>query len=355
MNIDPSQPVTPVDSLLRYADVHQRRYTDADRELFDKHLRSFVPANGFDAHAHLYDLRHLVPPVAHTKFAGPPQIDHHVLLGSMRQWMGDRVVADGLYFPYPVRCLESRAANDFLAAALHDRPGSRALMLIRPQDDPADVESQLRQHAFVGFKVYHVFAAREDTFNAEQGEFLPEWAWELANRQGLAIMMHMVLPLALSDPRNQTYIREHCRRYPGAHLVLAHAARGFNARHTIEGIDALCGLSNVFLDTSAVCEAAAFEAILRTFGPSRLMYGSDFPVSELRGRPVSVGDGFFWLYDHNAQWDGWLHGRPQLVGIESLLALKQACRTLGLTDGDIEQIFSENARQMLAIRKSTVC
>ena len=28
-----------------------------------------------------------------------------------------------------------------------------------------------------------------------QGEFLPEWAWELANRHGLAITMHMVLPV----------------------------------------------------------------------------------------------------------------------------------------------------------------
>jgi glutamate-1-semialdehyde 2,1-aminomutase len=347
----PQPAAAPPASVLRYADVHRFRYSDEDRELFDSHLRSFIPPGAFDAHAHLYDLRHLAPQASFADFGGRPEIDHDVLLASMRQWMGDRVVSEGLFFPYPLRHLDPRAANDFLAAALQDRPGCRGLMMIRPQDDPAEVEAQLLQHAFAGFKVYHVFAAREDTFNAEQGEFLPEWAWELANRLGLAIMMHVVLSRALADPRNQTYIRNHCLQYPHANLVLAHAARGFNAGHTIEGIAALRGLANVYFDTSAVCEAAAFEAILRAFGPSRLMYGSDFPVSELRGRAVSVGDGFFWLYDHNAEWEGWLHARPQLVGIESLLALKQACRTLGLIDRDVEKIFGENARQMLGIRK----
>jgi glutamate-1-semialdehyde 2,1-aminomutase len=343
----------PTFPILRGADVHRVEYAEEDRELFDRFLRDFVPPNAFDAHAHLYDLRHLAPEATFDDFKGPPGIDHDVLVRSMRRWMGDRVVTDGLYFPYPVRHLDSRAANEFLAAALRGRPGSRGLMMVRPQDDPAEVEAQLLLHGFAGFKVYHVFAARQDTFNSEQGEFLPEWAWELANRHGLAITMHMVLPRALSDPRNQSYIREHCLRYPGARLILAHAARGFNARHTVDGIGSLRGLENVYFDTSAVCEPTAFEAILRAFGPSRLMYGSDFPVSEMRGRSLSVGDGFFWVYDHNTEWEGWLHAQPQLIGLESLLALQQACRTLGLVDRDVERIFGDNARQLLGLARPT--
>jgi glutamate-1-semialdehyde 2,1-aminomutase len=262
----------------------------------------------------------------------------------MGRWMGDRLVTDGLYFPFPVADLDCRAANDFLAEVLRDHSGCCGLMVIHPRDDPADVEVQLREKNFAGFKVYHVFATRQDTFHAEQGEFLPEWAWELANRHSLAIMMHMVLPRALSDVRNPSYIREHCLKYPSAKLVLAHAARGFNASHTVDAIDSLRGLDNVWLDTSAVCEPTAFEAILETFGTTRLMYGSDFPVSEMRGRSLSVGDGFFWLHDHNAEWDGWPHAKPELIGIESLLALRQACRTLKLIDRDVERIFGDNAR-----------
>ena len=54
-------------------------------------------------------------------------------------------------------------------------------------------------------------------------------------RDGLLIMLHMVLDRAIADERNQQYIREHCVRYPNARLVLAHAARGFCGAHTVEG------------------------------------------------------------------------------------------------------------------------
>jgi glutamate-1-semialdehyde 2,1-aminomutase len=265
----------------------------------------------------------------------------------MTQWMGDRVISNGLYFPFPVKGLNCHAANEMLAETLRDQPGSRGLMMISPENDPAAVEAQLKQHRFAGFKVYHVFVQRPDTFQAEQGEFLPEWAWELADRYGLAIMMHMVLSKALSDPRNQTYIRDRCLRYPNARLILAHAARGFNAGHTVDAIHTLRGLSNVYFDTSAVCEPSAFEAVIRTFGMTRLMYGSDFPITESRGRSLSVGDGFFWIYEHNTEWNGWPHATPQLIGIESLLALRQAARTMHMTDTDIEKLFRNNALQVL--------
>lgn len=338
-----------------YHPLHQD--ASVDRELFERLLRDFMPPGAFDVHAHLYDLRHIGSPDVSQVVSSDraeqgvehPEVTHEVLVRRTQEWMGDRAPREGLYFPFPVAHLDCSAANEFLADCLRNQPGSRGLMIIRPHDDPAAVAAQLEQHGFAGFKVYHLFADREDTFQAEQGEFLPEWAWELADQRGLAIMMHLVLPGALSDVRNQAYIQDHCRRYPGARLILAHAARGFNARHTIEGVASLRGLENVYFDTSAVCESAAMEAILKTCGVSRLMYGSDFPVSELRGRCLSVGEGFFWLHDHNANWEGWRHAQPRLVGIESLLALQQACRTLCLKEQDVERIFGSNARQLLGL------
>ena len=59
------------------------------------------------------------------------------------------------------------------------------------------------------------------------------------------------------------------------------------------------------------------------------MYGSDFPVSEMRGRSLSIGDGFFWVYDHNTEWAGWLHARPELIGLESLLCSSKPAERWG--------------------------
>ena len=333
-------------SLRTFADPTEWTITQSDLELFQSRLRDFVPPGAFDAHAHWYDLRHLLDDGAPID---QPEVGHDAMLSSMRRWMGDRATTEGLYFGFPIRTVDCAAENRFVADQVRDHSGCRGLMLIRPDDDPAESEQTLITDGFSGFKVYHVFAEREDSFHCEQGEFLPDWAWEIADRRGLWITMHMVLPRTLSDPRNLTYIQEKCRRYPGANLVLAHAARGFNASHTVDAIDGLRGIDNVYFDTSAICEPAAFEAIIRATGTTRLMYGSDFPVSELRGYALSIGDGFMWLYEDNVEWEGWQHGKPVPVGIESLLALQQACRTMCLNDNDIERIFITNARQLLRV------
>ncbi|QDU95591.1 aminotransferase class III-fold pyridoxal phosphate-dependent enzyme [Lignipirellula cremea] len=337
----------PAAGLRDFADPGRWKFTPEDRTLFEAQLADFVPPDAFDAHAHWYDVQHLLPD---DRAVPPTPVGFQVMQDRMRLWMGERVHDNGLYFGYPTRGLDCTAANAYVEAELRQRPGSRGLMLIRPSDDSAAVEAALVAGGFAGFKVYHLFALREDSFHAEQGEFLPEWAWEMAHQRGLWITMHMVLPQALSDVRNLDYIRQHCRAWPHANLVLAHAGRGFNANHTVAAIDQLRGIENVFFDTSAVCEPAAFEAIMRAFGTTRLMYGSDFPVSELNGKAISVGDGFMWLYRQNVDWESWPHGRPHLVGIESLLALQQACRTLGWKDRDLERLFGGNARELLGIR-----
>lgn len=333
-------------SLRNFADPTRCPITPADLELFQSKLGGFVPPNAFDAHAHWYDLRHIVDDGEPIE---SPEVGYDATLWSMRRWMGDRVLTEGLYFGFPTRDVDCRAENRFVADQVNAHSGCRGLMLIRPDDDPTEIERTLVEDGFSGFKVYHVFARRDDTFNSDQSEFLPEWAWEIAHQRGLWITMHMVLAKALSDPRNLAYIQDRCRTYPGANLVLAHAARGFNASHTADAIDGLRGIDNVYFDTSAICEPTAFESIIRATGTTRLMYGSDFPVSEARGKALSVGDGFMWLYEHNVDWDNWLHGSANVVGIESLLALQQACRTMCLKDCDLERIFMTNARQLLRI------
>jgi glutamate-1-semialdehyde 2,1-aminomutase len=271
-------------------------------------------------------------------------------------WMGERCPRDGLFFGLPSSPrVDAPATNAFVDAEVARRgSASRGLMLVRPNDDPAAVEAALDRAAgrLVGFKVYHTFARRTDTPNAELHEYLPRWMWEIADRRGLVIMLHIVRPRALADASNQAALGEALRAFAGARLVLAHAGRGFCADHTVDGIDALRGLENVFFDTSAICEPGAFEAIVRHFGVGRLLFGTDFPISNFRGRCTSVGDGFFWLYEHNVDWAGssWT-GAPTLVGIDSLLGLRQACRQLGLRDADVERIFCTNARDLLGLAR----
>lgn len=319
---------------------------DSDLEPWQRHLADFVPKEAFDAHAHLWQRADLGDPTPSLAATGPEQVGLSVYRERMALWMPERVPTGGLFFPFPTRRLNLDSANQFLAEALREEASCRGLRVLSPREDPAGVEADVLRVGFAGFKVYHLFADRTDSFLAETGEFLPEWAWELAEAHGLAIMLHLVLPKALAEPRNQEYLRTHCRRYPRAKLILAHAGRGFCGRHTVAGVASLRGLDNLYFDTSAVCEPAAFEAILQHFGPTRLLYGSDFCVSEMRSRCVNLGDGFLWLDEIGADYRRARSGQPTLLGIESLLALKQACHTLRLDASDVEEIFCLAGRRL---------
>ena len=80
------------------------------------------------------------------------------------------------------------------------------------------------------------------------------------------------------------------------------------------------------------------------------MYGSDLPVSHMRGRSLGAADTFVWLYADTPVW-GEKHQaiQPVLIGLEHLRALKWACWSKRLKDAQIEDIFWNNAATLFGV------
>ncbi len=324
--------------------------TDQDRELFDRELDSFVPSTIFDAHAHWYRADHFHPSVIPGLVkSGPAVAGSDAFDDAIGQLIPNRRT-EGLFFPFPHAEVDVDAENAFLHQELHRRPGSRGQMLITPSQDPELIRETVRRCRFVGLKCYHVYSPRRPTFESLIEEYLPESQVRVAHEEGLSITLHMVRPRALADVANQETIRRYCQRYPNMRLILAHAARGFNPHHTILGIDSLRGLNNVWFDTSAVTDSGAVEAIVNAMGHTHVLYGSDFPVSHLRGRCVALADSFFWISAENTNLDvPYARLDLALVGHESLRMLKVAAMSLRLTDSQIEDIFHRNAMRLFGL------
>ncbi|MFO7975318.1 MAG: amidohydrolase family protein, partial [Candidatus Hydrogenedentota bacterium] len=268
--------------------------TDYDKALV-KELGAMLPKKAFDIHAHLYRVADVKAPNLALLHEGPETVSVETWRARLGTLLPGSELAGGLFFPYVARECDNAAANAFVLEQVKTHPGSRGLVIATPSMTEKDGAAFFEHDGIVGFKPYHCYAAREDTANAAIEEYVPEWAWKLCHEQNGVIMLHMVKPGALSDPDNLAALERNCRAYPNARLVLAHAARGFHAPNTVNAIHALRGIENVWFDTSAVCEAGPLLAILAAFGPRKLMWGSDFPVSHQRGRCVTAGDGFFWL------------------------------------------------------------
>jgi glutamate-1-semialdehyde 2,1-aminomutase len=140
------------------------------------------------------------------------------------------------------------------------------------------------------------------------------------------------------------------QKYPRATLILAHAARGFAAWTTVESVAELAGLENVWFDLSAICESPPMLAILKYCGVKRVLWGSDFPISMARGKAISLGDGFYWIYKQDlARFQAATPIRATLVGIENLLAVQEACMLLDLDKPAIEDIFYNNAMRLFRL------
>ena len=330
-------------------------FTEADRDFVARHVEPYLPDRVFDAHAHLFSLKHYpagnVP--AHLN-------DAPVDLGieqyrEYSEWLHPNGrVKGGLFFGLAFQ--GDRAANDHFVAD-EVRKGqaagfaARGQMLIAPEMDAEYVREQVRRYQFVGLKPYHLMAKTEGpTFLAPIEDYLSEAHVRVAHEEGLTITLHMVRDRALADPVNQATIRRYCTDYPNMRLILAHAARGFNPWHTIEGIHSLEGLHNVWCDTSAVTEAGAFEVIVETLGHERLLYGTDFHVSHMRGRCIAIGDSFHWLYADEMDLDE-KHAtlKPVLIGLESLRSVILALHRLKLNDAQVEAIFYDNAAALFGI------
>jgi glutamate-1-semialdehyde 2,1-aminomutase len=324
---------------------------DTDRKLLHRALDGFVPDKVFDVHTHLFHSRHFAKgnrPVFLDEDRGYGMSDFQT---AMRLWMPGRQV-EGLFYGYPSAGNDRVGENAWVQSQVDVSTHSRALVLAAPTDDPAEVRQLMSTGVFVGIKPYRLYADVPDTREAEIESFAPEWMWEVCHDHDGIMVLHIMLADGITDPRNVAALRRLCRRYPRCKLILAHVARSFNYRHAREGLHHLVDLDNVVVDTSAVTQAGAFRAAIEILGPRRVLWGSDYMVSELRGSCITQGDGFTWIHPEITGDKLTIFGQYTTVGIESLLCLREACEDTGMTPDDLADIFRENALRLL---RSSTC
>ena len=333
--------------------MQETHVNDADRELFQRGLDSFVPDDVLDAHTHIWSLS------VHDSTHGEgfalfePDMTLERWRRHLNEFMPGRrqggLIIPGLLGGSPESL---RQQNEFVSREALSDPWCRPSMMVTPEMDTDYVRQEVKRLKVSGLKCYHTASARQPTWDSEIPEYLTEEHVRVANEEGLCITLHMVKSWAVADPGNQHWIRTYCERYPNMKMILAHAARSFNPNHAMEGIESLQGLPNLWCDMAAVSEVGACEAIIDALGHEKLLWGGDFPVSNIRSRCVAIGDTFVWLYpeqfpeEHNYPPDSFV-----LHGLESLRVLKQAAWHRRLSDGQVEDIFFNNLAGLLDIKR----
>ncbi len=314
---------------------------ETDRSLQAQALDGFVPDRVFDIHGHLLD----------TRFCPEEQLPDYLKktdnFAAYRQGMEvllpGRTLEGALMFPFPARRCDMVGLNKWMFSEIDSQGGltAKSLALAAPYDDPKIYEQWMAEGSCIGLKPYHYYSGREDTLQAELEEFAPEWMWALCDRYDGILMIHLVRDGAVSDPGNREAILRLAAKYPRCRLVLPHIARAFNFR-TARGLKDLVRLPNIHVDTSAITEAEGMRIALELLGPKRVLFGTDYPISHLRGHCATAGAAFHWFYSEEIN-----EPNLTLTGLESLLCLREACEQVGLQKPDIESIFLGNAQALV--------
>jgi len=229
-------------------------------------------------------------------------------------------------------------------AAAPPAQGGVGLALVAPGDDPALAAAWLESRLCRGLKPYFLYGREGDASQCGVEEYAPAWMWELCDRHDAVLTLHLVKDAAVADPANREALLRLSARYPRCRVVLAHIARSFNWRNA-RGLAALQDRPNIFVDTSAVTEPEGIKIALATLGPGRVLFGTDYPESHLRGRCVTAGKSAQWIYA-----DAMNNSAMTLVGIESLRSIREASEQLGLGAAEVGRIFWGNARELLGER-----
>lgn len=324
-------------------------YKPSDAEA-GKILNDFLPDKIFDAHAHLFDTQ-LLPALTGNceRLVGgweKYRQEMSPVLCNPRQLQINAI-------SYPDAAMADRSSglikksDAFLIEQLNLDAGNVGEIVVHPGETEEDLLKRLTHPGIRGFKCYHNISGIEDTWNATIDQYLPVSAWKVANDRKMVITLHMVRDHALADEQNLNYIRTMAKKYPDAVLILAHCARAFAAWTGIESVGKLSGLDNVWFDFSAVCESPAMVQILKKAGVKRCLWGSDYPVCRARGKAISLGNSFYWIYQRDL--DNFVSKtrvNDYLIATENLMAVRQAFQLLELSEDAAEDFFWNNAQRL---------
>jgi hypothetical protein len=328
---------------------------EVDRRVWTEELDQFVPSRVFDVHTHCYRWEFNTDPARETGLfaelvgrdfpeAGRAELDacDAVLLPKRR--------VHRLSFGFPFQPAgDFEASNRFVAEQTGRDAGSGALMLVHPSMSPGYLEEQIRAHGFLGFKPYLFYAASGDAVECRIADFFPERQIEVAHRHGLIVMLHLAKRDAIMDAENLDDLLHLTSKYGNAKWILAHCARSYSAWVIERAVRQLRGLTNVWYDTSSVCDADAIESLMAGVGPERVMYGSDdLPVGVTRGKYISFGYAWGLLSERNHSLD-LSHCRSQMtfVRYEQLRAMRRAAQRLGLSRAQVEDLFFNTAARLV--------
>jgi predicted TIM-barrel fold metal-dependent hydrolase len=336
---------------------------EVDRRFYEERLRDFLPDRLIDVHTHVwragdYPSGKGLENRRTVTWPGRVAADNPIedLLESYRLMLPGKTVMPLIFPSLPDNNLD--AINDYAAEASRqaDVP---ALIFSQPAWSADELERRIRAGGFIGSKSYLSLApAYLPTGEIRIYDYFPPHQLEVLNRNGWIMMLHIPRDGRLQDPVNLAQMLEIERNYPNIKLIIAHVGRAYCNHDVGNAFEVLAASKTMYFDFSANTNDWVFEQLLRCAGPRRVLFGTDMPILRMRMRRITEGDHYVNLVPRGLYGDvsgdknmGEVEGEEAekltFFLYEEIDAFRRAAERVGLSRGEIEDVFYNNAKAII--------
>ena len=332
-----------------------------DLEVY-RELRNWLPPNVFDCHVHVSLARHcgqISPERMKKNWAMEVacEMSWDDLWTHYERLFPDqrlRVIAFGNVY----REVDLDSNNEYILSGVRNSDGrAYGLFAVAPQW-AANKTAEAFAQGFVGIKPYPDLAGKDDD-EISIFEFVPHEHLSVVNEHAGVLMLHLPRKGRLADPENIRELLEIRERYPAIRIVVAHIGRAFTMPTVEKGLPHFADVPGLFFDIAANLNADVMEYALGIVGPDRLLFGSDLPITLMRGMREHIGETYINYTDGPYSWNvnrksPEEEARYTYFLYEELLALKAAIERAGLKHDAVHKIMYENAAGLIdAVRTSS--
>ncbi|HUT37291.1 MAG TPA: amidohydrolase family protein [Planctomycetota bacterium] len=335
----------------------KEHFRQIDEPVYRNELAPYLPERILDAHVHLVrrcdylpgidprKLKTTAPEPVATSFTPRRLAETMRRLFPRQRW-------EAFVFHAPYTVVDIERANRWIASLGRKHRHLHPLMIVRPDMRAKELDAMVADGGFVGLKPYLSFA-RPHRGETRIGDFLTRDHLEVAVARGLAVILHIPRKQRAADPVNIRDVARLCERYPTLKLVIAHCGRSYGPYYIEQAIGTWRDFPNLSFDVSAVDDAETIEVVLANVGHRRLLYGSDLPVTLLRGRHLCVNRHCFFLTEKpcpNSVSPPKGAGFPMTFMVyETVRAVLRACRKRGLPREALDDVFYCNAARLIGL------
>ena len=318
--------------------------TDDDRSIYHTEIEPWLSARLFDAHSHMF-INDCHPNLEESIFLGDDPLMTDVDLPWLQQWWNTLIPnrdIRGMVMGYPHVDTQVPEENRIVAAQCAPEHYPFA-WLVKPQDDLGQLEADIQQYKPAVLKPYMCWVTGKPMNDSSVTDLIPEGQLALADKYGLAVMLHVAKPQGMGDADNLADINRLAAKYPKCQFILAHCGRCFITPNAELMVETLNRADNIWMDTSAVCDAGVFLTVLKHYDRKKILFGTDLvsPVA-FRGNYVRMGNSWHVCTDEMVARQGGTARRSTFALYEGMAALCFALRFLEVPEEERNDIFYRN-------------